>query len=333
MTEPSDQFPPMVAILGADRFLRHEGLGKVLQRLSSAADELGPTRFEGGEADLAQVLDEVRTCSLLGGLRVVIVDDADPFITAHRQALERYAESPSSSGCLILACSKLAKNQRLYKMIAKLNGIVECAAPKPQQLASWLIQRSDSRYGKKLEAPAAQRLRELVGDSPGLLDAELAKLSTYVGDRPSITRDDVAALVGQHREEKVFGIIDAMAMGDAATALALWEQVLATDRAAPGRALAGLAWAVRRLLEVRRDQDAGANLRMLARKLFTDVETAEQRLARVTVASLSAELDDLLAADLSVKTGLSTVATAVEKFIVTHTAAAEVPRRQRAAVG
>jgi DNA polymerase III delta subunit len=44
--------------------------------------------FDGSDAELAEVLDEVRTFSLLGGRRIVVVSGADPFVSRHRAALE-----------------------------------------------------------------------------------------------------------------------------------------------------------------------------------------------------------------------------------------------------
>ena len=128
----------------------------------------------------------------------------------------------------------------------------------------------------------------------------------------------VDTLIGNHREEKIFAVTDAISSQDAATALRCWEQVLATDRAAPGRAIAGLAWGVRRLLEARRDWEAGGNIRELARRMYTDPGVLRSRLERVTTEQLEAQQRDLLAADLAVKTGASTAASAVEKFIITH---------------
>ena len=54
--------------------------------------------------------------------------------------------------------------------------------------------------------------------------------------------------------------------------------------------------------------------------MFTDPATLRRRLERVTADQLEAQLRDLLAADLAVKTGASTVGTAVEKFIVKYAA-------------
>ena len=85
------------AVVGQDRFLRQEVLDAILRDLAGEMDTLGPMRVDGAEAQLAEVLDEVRTMSLLGARRVAIVDSADPFITANRQALERYCAAPSES--------------------------------------------------------------------------------------------------------------------------------------------------------------------------------------------------------------------------------------------
>jgi DNA polymerase-3 subunit delta len=161
-------------------------------------------------------------------------------------------------------------------------------------------------------------LRDYVGDALGSLDAELAKLAAFVGERNEVTPADINALTSQHREEKVFAVTDAMAAHDPEAALRHWEQVLATDRAAPGRAIAGLAWGVRRLLEARRDWEAGVSIGVLARRMYTEPGLLQGRLERVTAEGLERQQRDLLAADLAVKTGASTVEVAVEKFIIQH---------------
>jgi DNA polymerase III delta subunit len=176
-------------------------------------------------------------------------------------------------------------------------------------------------HGKRLDGGGATRLRELVGDSLGALDNELSKLALYVGSRPAIAVADVEALVGHHREETVFAVLDAIAEGDPSRALQYWEQVLATDRAAPGRAVGGLAWGIRRLLSAKRALGDGAPLAQVARQHWTDPDIMRRRLDRVTIEDLERRLADLLEADLAAKTGFSTVPRAVEKFIVKHTVA------------
>jgi DNA polymerase-3 subunit delta len=309
-------------LVGHDRTLRNDALADGLRQLAGDEEGLSPARLDGATADLAEVLDEVRTPSLLGDLRVVIVDDADPFISANRAALERYCANPADDGTLILACNTLPRNTRLYKAINSVGKVVFCNPPKGREVAPWIIRRAETRHGKRIAPRAAEMLREHVGDAPGLLDAELGKLAVYVGGRPEISADDVDALIGHHREEKIFAVTDAMSNGDTDTALRQWEQVLATDRAAPARAIAGMAWGIRRLLEARRDWDQGTALRELARRMYTDPGLLQRRLERLSINQLEEQQRDLLSADLAVKTGASTVDAALQKFIVKHSSVA-----------
>ena len=311
---------PVYAVVGHDRFLRNDALTSILPMLADEMDKLGPARFDGPQAQLAEVLDEVRTLSLLGSRRVAIVDDADPFITANRAPLERYCSAPSDSGSLILLCNTLPKNTRLYRTISSGGAVIHCDPPKGGAVVGWIVNRARTTYGKQLSEPAARALHDHLGDVLGRLDAELAKLAAYVGVRSEITPADIDAVTGHHREEKVFAVTDAMSSQDTGAALGHWEQVLATDRAAPGRAIAGLAWGVRRLLEARRDWEAGVDIRDLARRMYTDPRVLRRRLERVTTEQLERQQRDLLAADLAVKTGASTVDLAVQKFIVRHSA-------------
>lgn len=308
---------PVVAIVGADRFLRAEMLTRLVAR-STEEDAFGPTHFDGERAALAEVLDEVRTPSLLGGNRIVIVDEADELITRFREKLERYCAAPATNGCLILLCDSLPKNQRIYKAIAACGEIVTVEAPKGRALVGWIIERAKEIHGKSIAADAVDLLRAQIGDIPGALDTELAKLAAYVGDRPDIRTADIEILTDCHREEIIFAVVDALAVGDAAVALASWEQVLATDRAAPGRAIAGMAWALRTMLEARREIDAGGNVYHLAPRLRVDPSVLRKRMERFSSRQLERMQRDLLDIDLAIKTGEASIEVAIESFIVKH---------------
>lgn len=331
MTSEIKNDQPVYAVVGHDRFLRNETVSGIVASLTDADEGFGPVRVTGDEAVLADVLDELRTMSLLGSRRVVIVDDADGFVSSHRAALERYCGDPAPSASLILACNAMPRTTRLHRVINEIGVVTVCEAPKGRSVISWIVDRARSTYGKRIATDTAASLREHVGDALGSLDTEIGKLATYVGGRDQIDMGDVDALTGHHREEKVFAVTDAIASGDVAQAIRHWEQVLATDRAAPGRAIAGLAWGVRRLLETRRAWEQGSDIRGLARRMYTDPAKLEARLRRVDIDSLEQQQSDLLAADLAVKTGASTLETAVERFIVKHSLGSKALRGSRKA--
>lgn len=324
MTAGTDQLKPVCVVYGKSTYLRRVALARIVKRELAGGDPaLNLTQVDGSDADAARVLDDVRTFSLLGDRRVVLVEDADAFVSKNRVVLERFASSPPDSGCLILACANFDARTRLYKAVKKVGEVVDCKPIRGAALTAWVSTIARQEYGKQLDRRAATRLCEHVGASEESLDQELSKLATYVGSRAEITADDVDALVGHYREQTVFAVTDAIAEGDARTALSEWRQVLATDRAASGRAIGGLAWGMRRLLDARRRLDQGTPISALAKESWTDAGLFAKRMKLCSVSAREDQLSDLLKADLESKTGLGTVASAVDKFIVTHSAAAE----------
>ena len=190
-------------------------------------DDLGVSRFAGEQASLADVLDEVRTLSFFSKRRVVIVEGADPFVTAHRKELEAYAEHPSSAGALVLSVKTWPGTTRLAKLVEKAGQTVECKGPHERELAPWLVEMAKARGNAHLDADAARLLVELVGPEVGLLVAELEKLAVYVGKRAKIHRDDVAKMVGAGRIETIWKVLDAATTGHGGVALEHLDGLLA----------------------------------------------------------------------------------------------------------
>ncbi len=320
MPKSAPDIAPVYAISGKEPFLRRQAVGDLLRAVESAESDVQPTTFDGDSAALADVLDEVRTYSLLGGRRVVVVEDADGFITKHRPALEKYCESPAECGTLVFVVDNFDKRTRLYKIVGKIGRVVECPPLSAAAVPGWLVRRCQEAHGKTLAMNAAVRLRELTSNALDELDAELAKLALYVGDRPRIECEDVEALVSDLHEENVFALLDAMNEGNAGAAIGRWRQVLATDRAAQGRSIAGLAWGVRQLLEARRAYDQGTSPFAMAGRMRTDGAALKQRLDRTTTRALEHRLAGLLDADVAVKTSASDIGVLIEKWIVRHSA-------------
>jgi DNA polymerase III delta subunit len=306
------------AICGPEAFLRDQALRQILHEVIGAApDPLARSDFDS-DSPLAEVFDDLRTLPMLVSRRAVVIHDADGFIKDHRDPLEEYCREPSPSAILILLCAAFDKRTRLYKLIGEQNGLRSCETIRGQALTGWIVRRAHEAHAKTIERPGAQRLQRLIGDDLQALDSELFKLAIYVGERSTIRRDDVDCLVGLRREERVFAIADAMIRGDAASALALWDQVWATDRAAPARAIGGLAWVLRRYLEAKHHQEAGRSLSGVAQQFWTSEPELATRLARRPMRDFEDHLCALQVAEAGVKSGVHDPRSAVEKLIVSR---------------
>lgn len=333
--------PPIYVIYGKDDFLRREAIEKIVTEvLGPDRDNMAFAEFDGRTARIIDVLDECRTMSLLAPFRVVCVRDADAFIAfkpdedetasvagprsrrrrplSNREQLEKYLESPSPTGVLILVCETWNDKTRLHKIALEIGRCIKCEPPKDDELASWIIDHAQSAYGCALDSEAVSRLIDLVGASRGVMDSELAKLATYVGARKAIRAADVDNLVGVSRLEVVFKITDAIGRRDAPEALAIWDQVLATDKDASYRSVGGLAYAFRRLIEAKRLQLQGAPIRELASMLYRwrDPAGVKRQLDRFSLRQWHDHLVQLLHIDVRAKTSVGTVRSSVEKLIV-----------------
>lgn len=218
---------PIYAVFGDEDYFRRAALDRIARTALGESDEsVGLSRLPGAQAELADVLDELRTLPFLSRRRVVVVEEADPFVTAHRKELEAYAERPSSTGVLVLLVKTWPATTRLAKLVEKVGVAVECRAPRESDLPAWLVQLARDRSAARLEADAARLLVELVGPEPGLLASEVEKLAVAVGpDRP-IRREDVARWVEAGRIETVWEMLDAATTGQAAEALRALDQLL-----------------------------------------------------------------------------------------------------------
>jgi DNA polymerase-3 subunit delta len=238
---------PIYAVYGDDPYLRREAIGGIIRAaLGPDADEGAVTRLAGDHAELADVLDELRTLPFLARRRVVIVENADPFVTAHRAELERYAERPAATGTLVLAPKTWPSNTRLAKAVAKVGEAVECKAPRESELPEWLMRLAKESEGVALEADAARLLVELVGPEVGLLASEVSKLATYVGKAAKIRRQDVAKMVGAGRVETIWRVLEAATTGKAAAALDDLDRLL-TSGEHPVGLLAAMSASLRKV--------------------------------------------------------------------------------------
>ncbi len=238
---------PVYAVFGDDAFLRRESLLTIEQQaLAGEDDDLAVARFAGDHAALADVLDDLRTLPFFTKRRVAIVDNADPFVTAHRKELEAYVEHPAPTGVLVLSVKTWPANTKLAKQVERVGMAVECKGPHERTLIPWLVHLARSRFGVLFEDDAVRLLVELVGPEVGLLVSEVEKLSVYVGARARIHHDDVARMVGAGHIEDVWHVLGAATTGRANLAIELLDRLLAAGEQPVG-VLAAMSTSLRKV--------------------------------------------------------------------------------------
>jgi DNA polymerase-3 subunit delta len=299
---------PVYALVGTDSFRQLQMLHDVLAAMPADVQRVD---LEGERAELANVLDELRSFAMFGGAKLVVVRDADAFLSRFREQLEDYVGNPSTSGTLVLRLNSLPSNQRIYKAIAKTGKIEDCNPPK--DAARWVADHGQSAHGIKLTPDAARLLVELIGNDLGRLDGELAKLALQTeAAGGTVDADAVTHSAAFQRDQEMWDMTNELAAGNAAAALRRWRQLIQLDSSAEFRAVTWLGMWL---------EDVGAvvnngNTSKLTWKYKNRLNQFMSAAKAIGKVGHARALDLLAEIDHQSKSGVGDAASNVERFIL-----------------
>jgi DNA polymerase III subunit delta len=215
---------PIYVLNGDEDFLKRRCREAIIRLALGVADaDFAVSAYTGENLDYSAVRNELETVAFLAPIRIVCIDQADSFVSAHRDSLERYAANPSRIGVLILDLKTFPETTKLAKALPDAAKLL-CKAPPENQVSGWCVRWAKAGHGKKLSTDAAELLVDLIGTGMGVLDQALAKLAVSAGANVEISAEDVDRLVGRSNAANVFVILDAIGYGKPAQALAILRQ-------------------------------------------------------------------------------------------------------------
>ena len=309
------QVQPVYVLVGSDAFLLDAYRREIVEVVLADADPQTALASYESSADLAEVLDALRTLPFLAPRRLVVVRDADEFVSAHRDALEQYLQTPVATASLVLMVSSFPKNTRLAKLVAKVGKVYDCKAPEQKRLDTW-IGKSAGKRGKTIAGDAAELLAQWVGGDLATLDQEIEKLSLYVEPRDAITLADVSLVVSSGGTAEAFALPNALTLGQPGKALEALGAML-TTRGEEFKTLGMIGWHLRRVIRAQQLIAQGQNPQaaMKAVKVFYNQQGFAALLKRRSLTALAGDFRKMLAADRAMKTGTDAKA-ALQELVV-----------------
>ncbi len=249
--------------------------------------------FDAGEGSIERVLDSARTVPMMARRRLVILrgaerldkggDDEAPSAkkgvrVSPLDRLADYVAAPADTGCLLIVGAKLDARRRVVTLAKKQGFFVECAPLRNAALPGF-VRDEAKRRGHAIASDVAESVVDLLGGELGPLTDAVERLSLYVGERAPITSEAVEACVARVRVGSVWGLADAVAAHDRATALRLLDENYdPKDRGLPLLGL--LASSIRKTLKLRALLAAGVGAQDAARQAgippFRANEAAQQ---------------------------------------------------------
>lgn len=239
---------PTCVVYGDDAFLRRQVMIALRDVVLGEEDaEISLTRFDSPDTELRDVLGELETVAMFGsGQRLVVVEQADTFVTNYRAELEDYVNAPYSTGVLVIELKSFPSSTRLYKAVVAKGTAIDASVPKGPLLVRWLTNWAQNNHAVEITKPAAEMLIEMIGPELGLLDQELAKLALVTNTDNRITPELVKRQVGTWRVKKAWDLIDAVLAGQVPEALRQLDLLLGSGEQ-PIAVLGQISYSLRQL--------------------------------------------------------------------------------------
>jgi len=282
---------PVYLVVGEDE----AGKDEVVARLIALVDEdlraFNVERFTAGDTHPDDVVFTARTRPMLGDRRVIVFAHIERLFKGRKKAievedepgpddppvdpggLEGYLASPAPSTVLVLVASDINRATRLGKQLDKLAQSVECdgfvqdgfngaaaAVREAMQFASDRLRAA----GKRADAAALTALVERAGPDIVRLRKDINTLVLFVGDAPGVTAQDVRLVVGAAQHFDDWAVTNAIAAGDAATALR-HVHLMIDNGSSPFQMLGQIGWWVRSKMGQSAPERVAASVRSLYR--------------------------------------------------------------------
>ncbi|MFH1710419.1 MAG: DNA polymerase III subunit delta [bacterium] len=296
--------PKISLFCGGEDFL----LDEELKSMKAKYSEFNFERIDGEKSELDRIISALTTLPLLGGDRLVFIDSLK-YDEKDEERLFGVLRNPDESvKAVFIYYDGLDKRRKFYKLIEKIGEIREFkkfSEWEQDKVLAWLVNRMKV-YGKKIGGHAANLLIEITGGNLRMIDKEIGKISTYIGDRDVIEEDDVSKLAS-------LGELDSFALSNALRNKNAREAVqclnrLFKDNQDPHMLTGMLAKLYRMLLQVKYLEDKGLGQYDIAKELNAKpffIKKCMERTGKFTLKELANDIRMLHLSDLKMKSGYS----------------------------
>jgi DNA polymerase-3 subunit delta len=310
---------PIYVIAAKDDSLLNMECDRLLDKLLGDTDrQTALFAPEMDKVEISEILDELRTLPFLAPKRVVLLKGADRFISDHRETLEKYFDSPCTTGILIMTVNSWPATTKLAKKLSAGAGdLISIREPKAWELPQKIMQYASDAYGKTLAKPAAELLVELAGDQLPALYGEIDKLALYAEAKKAITAQDVESLVGRNRAFNAFAVIDSITEGNVGQAVDKLRRMFDADKSAEYTFVGAFVWHLRKMFNAKVLLEKGLSQNQVAgkAKVWGNKDAFFAQVRKMPLARIAEAIKLLAQTDHDIKTGQAQPRVAAEQLI------------------
>ena len=200
--------------------------------LSESEASFNLSVFYGKDASWSDVVNACMRYPMFAEKQVVLLKEAQQMKDIDK--LENYIEHPLTSTIFVVSYKEktLDKRTKLYKTIKKDGEVFTSEKIKEYKLVDWVtdyVQSQDFSMSQK----GVLLLVDHLGNDLNRIVNELEKITVNLGQRKTITEDDIEKYVGVSKEYNAFELQAAMSKKDLAKAIKIIQYFEGNPKAVP----------------------------------------------------------------------------------------------------
>lgn len=194
------------------------------------------TVFYGKDANWSDIVNACMRYPMFAEKQVVLLKEAQHMRDLEK--LEQYISHPLASTIFVVSHKEktLDKRKSLYKAVKKNGEIFNSEKIKDYKLVDWVNSYMQSQQ-LSMNAKATLLLTEHLGNDLNRIVNEIEKVAVNLGQRKSITEDDIEKYVGVSKEYNAFELQDAIGKKDLVKAIRIINYFEGNPKAGPIQAV------------------------------------------------------------------------------------------------
>ena len=276
--------------------------------------------YAGKGQDVNALIAMAETMPFFSEHRLLIIENSG-FFASSNDALAEYIPSIPETTYIVFVEDEVDKRNKVFKAVSGAGYAANLSSPDEKTLKLW-IAGLIKKEGKNITERAVMHFLEIVDNDMENIHQELEKLLCYTAERNVITEEDITQICSVHTENKIFDMINAVAMKNQREALRLYDDLL-TLKEPPLRILALISRQFNTLLQIKALSVRGYTSSVIAQRTGMKEFIVKKNLGmtrKFSIDELREALESCVQSEEEVKTGLLNDRMAVEILIIKYSA-------------
>ncbi|KTW20321.1 DNA polymerase III subunit delta [Staphylococcus warneri] len=181
--------------------------------LQTEKDDFNFIKFNLYETEITPIIEETLTMPFFSDKKAILVKNAYVFtgekvtkeLNQNTDQLIEFLEKYDGDNLIIFEVyqNKLDERKKLTKVLKKNGQLKKVEQMSEEEIKKWIQSKLNENY-KDIKQDALNLFIELTGVNFNIVSQELDKLMLFLGDRPTINKDDVHQIINRSLEQNVF---------------------------------------------------------------------------------------------------------------------------------